>query len=62
MGKQIAFTSQRHHNVDIYVMDRDGANLTRLTNHRAKDGMPDWSPDGQQNCFHSVRKGNPIST
>ncbi len=41
-GKKIAFISDRGNNLDIYVMDADGQNLTNLSNNGASDFMPDW--------------------
>ena len=32
--------------------------LIKLTNHPARDGRPNWSPDGQQIAFTSDRDGN----
>ena len=63
-GKQIAFTSDEGFKQqgdgsrrNIWVMDADGANPRNLTNHGAKDRMPDWSPDGMQIAFESNRDG-----
>ncbi len=58
LGSKIAFVSSRDGNPEIYVMDADGANVTRLTNNRASDGAPTWSPDGTQIAFASSRDGN----
>ena len=55
---RIAFTSSRDGNAEIYVMDANGRNQERLTNHPATDGMPDWSPDGTKIAFVSHRDGN----
>ena len=33
---QIAFSSDRDGNLEIYTIDTDGANLVRLTNHPAR--------------------------
>ncbi len=55
---QIAFTSNRDGDWEIYVMDADGGNLRNLTNNRADDFAPAWSPDGSQIAFHSNRDGN----
>ena len=43
-GKQIAFTSDRDGNGEIYVMNADGSNQTRLTSDPADDYYPSWSP------------------
>ena len=43
---QIAFASDRDGNGEVYVMDADGSNQTRLTNNPAFDFGPAWSPDG----------------
>ena len=37
---QIAFSSTRDGNLEIYVMDADGKNQRRLTHHPADDGLP----------------------
>ena len=39
-GSRIAFTSGRHGNSEIYVMDADGSNQTRLTNNPAEELGP----------------------
>ena len=54
---RIVFTSFRDGNAEIYVMDAHGRNQERLTNHRAYDGYPDWSPDGTKIAFVSNRDG-----
>ena len=56
---QIAFASDRDGNSEIYVMDADGGNPRRLTNNRADDWSPVWSPDGKQIAFISDRDGHP---
>ena len=50
---QIAFSSDRVGNPEIYVMDTDGRNQRRLTNHPARDNSPAWSPDGKRIAFVS---------
>ena len=54
---QIAFTSTRDGNSEIYVMDADGKNQIRLTNHPIGSSAPSWSPDGKKIAFVSMRNG-----
>ena len=54
---QIAFTSIKDRNAEIYVMDADGENQIRLTKHVASDRHPSWSPDGERIAFMSNRIG-----
>jgi TolB protein len=57
-GKQILFQSNRDLNADgtpneeIYVMNADGSDQTRLTNHDGRDEDPAWSPNGHQIAYH----------
>jgi uncharacterized delta-60 repeat protein len=48
---KIAFTSDRDGNREIYLMDADGSNQTRLTNNSSIDDFPTWSPDGTKIAF-----------
>ena len=54
---KIVFKSQRDGKYEIYRMDSDGSNVTRLTFNEAIDGVPAWSPNGQQIVFRSYRDG-----
>jgi Tol biopolymer transport system component len=54
----IAFQSSRDGNYEIYVMNADGTEQTRLTDNSARDMNPSWSPDGRKIAFHSRRDGN----
>ena len=58
-GTKIAFYSNLHNiaQQDIYVMNADGANIVRLTNHPKSDRLPAWSPDGQWIAFMSTQGG-----
>lgn len=53
---KIVFVSDRDGNDEIYLMDYDGANQTRLTFNRVRDYMPAISPDAQKIAFTSYRE------
>jgi len=46
-GARIAFSSKRTGVYDLYVIDRDGSGLARLT-HDGVSQEPNWSPDGRR--------------
>ena len=54
-GRRVAFKSNRGGSFNLYVMDADGRNLVRLTEHAANDHDPTWLPDGQSMVFSSDR-------
>jgi TolB protein len=58
-GTRLAFTSNRDGNPELYVINRDGTGLRRLTTHPAVDTTPTWSPAGNEIAFTSDRSGTP---
>lgn len=42
---------------DVYVMEADGTDVRRLTQHERWDGAPAWTPDGRAIVFYSQRDG-----
>jgi Tol biopolymer transport system component/DNA-binding winged helix-turn-helix (wHTH) protein len=51
-GKKIAFQSDRSGNLEIWLCDSEGQNLTQLTFFgKGQAGTPQWSPDGNQIAF-----------
>jgi len=64
-GSKIAFTSASRdkddgvdRNLDIYVINSDGSNLTQVTFHPGDDMLPRWGADGKSLYFLSQR-GSP---
>ena len=57
-GKRIVFYSERDGNGEIYVMNSDGSQQTRLTNSSADEGYPMFSPDGRTITFDADRAGS----
>ena len=52
---KILFTSARDGNREIYVMNPDGSEQVRLTNHPENDLQAVWSPTGEKILFISDR-------
>ena len=61
-GNKIAFAAGKAGTGewDIYIMDADGSNVKKLTEHLAGDLWPTWSPDGERIAFMSSRDGYDI--
>ena len=53
---KILFTSSRDGNDEVYMMNPDGSEQINLTQHRANDLSPVWSPTGEQILFVSDRE------
>jgi TolB protein len=59
-GKKLALTlGGSGGNPDIYILDLDSQNLTRITDDPAIDTEPAWTPDGRSLYFTSDRAGGP---
>jgi Tol biopolymer transport system component len=59
-GRRIAFKSRRDGNNELYVMNADGSDDTRLTSSaRVSEGQPAWSPDGRRLLYRKT-PDNPI--
>lgn len=54
-GERIVFRSGRAGNKNLYIMDRTGQNIRRLTEGDWTDTMCDWSPGGDWIAFASDR-------
>jgi TolB protein len=56
-GHKIAFHSNRHGAMNIYVMDADGGGVRQLTKGNLASWLPSWSGDGKKIAF-ARQKGN----
>ena len=54
---KIAFWADREGTRDIYLMNPDGTNQVKITQHRSQNITPVWSPTGEQILFVSDRDG-----
>ena len=57
-GERMVFASWRTGTSQLFIMNQDGGNLTRLTGDDDNDVGPHWSPDGSRVAFVSDRDGN----
>jgi hypothetical protein len=58
IANKIVFQSERDGNWEIYVMDTNGLNQSRLTYNTSVDSSPSWSADGTKIIFESYRDGD----
>ena len=54
-GQRLVFTGYDGGLSDLFIVDRDGGNLQRLTNDKYADLHPVWSPDGGTIAFATDR-------
>ena len=54
-GKQFVFSGQDGGISDLFLVNRDGSDLRRLTNDRYADLQASWSPDGKTIAFATDR-------
>ena len=57
-GSQVAFASNRDGQWDLYVLDIDDGDTTRMTQTAEYDAAPSLSPDGQYVVYESYVEGN----
>lgn len=57
-GKRILFLSNRDGKGNLYLMDADGSNLTKLTDRYDPPVAPAWSPDGERIVFAAFERWN----
>lgn len=57
-GSKIAFTSNRSGSYEVWVADRDGLNLVKLTSfEQSLSGSPRWAPDNETIVFDARSRG-----
>ena len=61
-GSLIAFTAEYDGNTDVYVMNRHGGDITRVTWHPGIDEVVGWHPEKNKILFMSARSNFPRLT
>jgi len=59
INDEIAFSSNRTDDYEIWVCDFEGKKFSQITYSPGMDGQPTWSPDGKEIAFVSSRGGYP---
>ena len=54
--KSIVFESNKEGNSSIFIIDRDGKNLRKITDTLFSYGQPSWSPDGKHLVYYGSNK------
>lgn len=54
-GKQLALSSNRGADFDIYVLDLKSSRVSQKTRSAGDEGYPRWSPDGRKLGFSAER-------
>ena len=57
-GSLIAFASSRSGERQLYVMDKDGTEITQITDLNNMGGRSSWSPDGTRIAFYRGPEGD----
>jgi TolB protein len=58
-GQTIVATLESGGNTNLFLLDRSGNVIRRLTEERGIEVSPSWSPDGKQIVYVSDRSGSP---
>lgn len=56
-SKKLTYCANRNGEMDVYTINLDGSEETRLTTSEGLNDGPEYSPDGQFIWFNSVRTG-----
>ena len=60
-GRHVAFISTRDGQTDLYVIDAEGRDTTRLTSTAAEESRPVWSADGREILVSRMEDGSRCS-